>query len=405
MEASKKTAVLEITNDSAKFAIGYAIGGAPVIIYRTEKSCRGMLSDGLISDRASLVALISQFAHIEDEAFSLRINAQNLSIIVPPLGLQIYQNTKMTTVASSAASPIIGQTDINNLTMLLVNDSIPNGNVVVDIIPDSFGLDNGKEYSNPPLGEKSRTISIRAKMHTLPASLAHDYRSLVEEAGFRIKDLSVAPYCASQLLMSDKSMPESYLLLDMGARLTTITIVGATAPFSSLFFPKGGDHLTEAIASSMGLAFQDAENLKAGYGFDERATKFEAPIVVVTGKDGKKSRFFQKSLNAVIENYFEDYNAHLSNAIARLLSRQPASATLSAMPLVAIGGASQLKGLGKLLAPSLGARKFIAYTPLTVGCRDPRFANVLGLIYAESHYRGSLDEMYRGVSTLSRERQ
>jgi len=403
MEVSKKTAVLEISNDSAKFAIGYAIGGQAVLIYKTERPIKGLLKNGFISDPKGLLDIIKEFAHIEDEGALLKINAQNLSIIVPPLGLQIYQNTKVTNVVSPQS--LIDQIDITNLNSLLMKDPIPNGNVIVDIIPDSFDLDNGKSFANPPLGERSNSIAIHAKIHTLPGSLVHDYRTVVEAAGFRVKDLSVAPYCACQLLASDKAMPENYLLLDMGARLTTLTMIGATAPYSSLFFPKGGDDLTEAIANSMGLSFVEAENIKQDYGFENRVTKFENPVAVSVDSLGKKNKFYQKSLNAVIENYFEDFNAHLLNAIGKILSRQPANQILQTMPIVAIGGGSSLRGLSELIAPSIPGRKFLPYVPLTVGVRDPRYVNILGLMIAESHYRGTLEENYHGVSSLSRERQ
>jgi cell division protein FtsA len=403
MEVSKNTAVLEITNDSAKFSIGYAIGGQPIIIYRTERSLKGFLKDGFIADPKGVVEAIKDFLHIEDEAAKLKINALNLSIIIPPLGLQIYQNTKITNVVSPQS--LVETIDITNLNSLLMKDPIPGGNVIVDIIPDYFRLDNDKNYRNPPLGEKSNQIAITAKIHTLPNQLVHDFRSVVEMAGFRIKDVSIAPYCASQLLASDKEMPENYLLLDMGAHLTTITMVGATAPYSSLFFPKGGDDLTEAIAAAMGLSYEDAKNLKEGFGHDNRVTKYSAPIAISTDSLGKKTKFYQKNLNAAIENYFETFNPLLSNAIAKILSRQPQSPVLQAMPIIAVGGASELKGLGTLLAPALGTRKFIPYVPLSLGARDPRYANILGLIVAESRYRGTLEENYHGVSTLSRQRQ
>jgi cell division protein FtsA len=402
MEASKNTAVLEITDDAAKFAIGYAIGGQPILVYKTERPVRGLVKNGVVTDVKGVSDVIKDFLHIEDEAARLKINALNLSIIIPPLGLQIYQNTKITNVVSSQA--LVDQIDVTNLNSLLMKDPIPNGNVIVDIIPDAFDLDNGKSYKNPPLGEKSNSIAIHAKIHTLPGSLVRDCRAAVEGAGFRIKDVSVAPYCASQLIASDRSMPENYLLLDMGARLTTLSMIGATAPYSSLFFYKGGDDLTEAIASAMGLSFQAASDLKKGYGHEDRVTKYEAPIAISATETGK-TKYYQKSLNAVVENYFEDFNAHLTNAIAKLVARQPASQIIQTMPIVAIGGASQLKGLSKLLAPSLGARQFIAYVPSTLGARDPRFANILGLIVAESRYRGTLEENYHGVSALSRERQ
>jgi cell division ATPase FtsA len=288
---------------------------------------------------------------------------------------------------------------------LVKKEPIPYGNVIVDIVPDAFILSNGKAFANPPLGEKSDSLAVQAKVHTLPEKLLYDYKTTVEGAGFRVKRSCVASYCASQLIATDKTMPETYVYIDIGAHLTTLTFVGKTSPFGSLFFAEGSDELTLAIAEAFSVSLEDAKLLKEKYGYDPRGGKYQMPLIKSKDDDGKPTVYYQNNLNAVIENFFDTYDSLLSNAIVTLLSKTVNSDGLEKIPLIFGGGGSLLYGLNSLLVSSIGKRPFYCYTPKVIGARDPSAINLLGLICAEGAYRGTLEDNYHGVSTLSRDRQ
>jgi cell division protein FtsA len=402
MDTTRNTAGLEITSDTAKFAIGYEIGGVPVLLYYAERPIKGLLKDGQISNPTGISQILTGFLRLEDEAVKLKINAVNVSIVVPPLGFQVYQNNKTTNVVAS--NGLIDKLDVSNVMSLVMKEAVPNGNVIVDIVPDAFLLDSGKAFSNPPLGEKSNSLTIQAKVHTLPEKILYDYRRTVEGAGFRVKRSCVATYCASQLIASDKSMPSSYIYIDIGAHITTVSLIGNAAPYGSLYFPKGGDDLTDDIAESLSINPTEAKRLKEDCGYDLRKSLYQAPVAVGKGEDDKNASYYQKDLNTIIESFFEGYVGLLANAIAQLVQKQPHPEALSELPLLVSGGGSKLKGIDILLIPALGKRKLVHFVPKVIGARNEGAVNLLGLILAESVYRGTLEDNYHGVSTLSRDR-
>lgn len=403
MEQSKNAAILEITSTSAKFAIGTIVSEKPYLIYFDERPIRGCLKDGLIVDAEGIKKAVSSFLNVIDESLRLRVNASSVSIILPPLGLKIYQSNKRTNVVSQAVDSI----DITNVMSLVKKDPIPSGNSIVDIIPDYFVIRGSKCYANPPLGEKSDDLTVCAKIHTLPESIVKSYRSTIEGSRFSVSRMAVAPYCASQLISLDKSLPTSYLLIDMGAHLTSVSLIGSNSLFSSLSFPKGGDDMTEAIASAFSIPFEEAELLKKSHGYDERKLAYKLPLVTSTDEVGKKISYFQEDLNNVIVSYLETYNSLLHNAINQTLEKQrnPSNSDLlSKFPLIFTGGASQLNGLPKLLEAVTGTHQSIFYIPKIIGARDASLTNVMGLLAAQGQLKGSLEENYRGVAGLSRGR-
>lgn len=403
MEVSKNTACLEITSDTAKFAMGYEIGGEPVLLYYAEKSIKGCVKDGQIVDPENLKKVIRQFIKIEDEAMAVKISATNISLILPPLGFQVYRMNKTTNVV--ALTGLVDRIDIVNVMSLVKKEQIPGGNVIVDIIPLCFVLADGRRYGNPPLGEKSDTLSVQTMLHTLPSKILDDYKRTVEEAGFRIRRSSVAPYCAAQLLKSDKNLPETYLYIDIGAHITTVSFIGNTSPYGSMYFLLGGDDLTQAIAERFGLSFADAELLKTTYGYDERALSYEAPLFTGVTPQGGKVSYYQKDLNAVLSTFFAHYKEVLANCLAKSYTRSKDQNVIASLPFIISGGGSKLHGLGKLLESATSGHSVLFYTPKVMGARDPRYANLLGQISAEGHYRGTLEENLHGVSTLTREKQ
>ncbi len=403
MEITKITAALEITSDYAKFAVGYSLTGAPVLLYYAKKPIKTFMKDGEMGNTKAITDILATFLKLDDESLRLKINASEISIVIPPLGFEVYQNNKTTNVI--ATDGIIQKIDISNVMSLVKKEPVPNGNVIVDIVPDAFVLENGKMYANPPIGEKSNALTIEAKVHTLPEHILYAYRRAAEEAGFRVNRTCVATYCASQLISCLKTMPTSYLYIDMGAHITAVSLVGNSSPFGSLFFLKGGDDLTQDIADAFSISFDEAEKLKLKYGYDLRETKYQSPIVSNTGENDKPVPYFQKDLNSVIEDYYESYDGFLNNAIQTILNKQPASPALSTLPILVSGGSSKLNGLETLLAPVVNKRPLTRFVPPVLGARDPGATNLLGLIVAEGSYRGTLEDNYHGVSTLSRDKQ
>ena len=393
------TACFEISSDSIKLLIGYELDGKPIVLYRKKKEIPGLIKDGQITDPNALIKALAEFHNVNDDQAFLKISISEICLVLPSVGLVVYDNEKTTNVV--APNNEIAKIDVANVISLVRKESIPGGNVIVDIIPDEFVLDEGRRFGNPPLGEKSKSLTVLAKIHTLPETLYSIYNRLVNQAGFRIKKAAVSVYCIAELFKTCPEVPSSYLLVDMGSRLTSVSFVGDGSPYSSVSFYNGGDDLTEAIATAFDCPFAAAERLKTEYGFKDKIRRYDPCLPM--GERGV-GEFHQADLNRVISDYFESYRVTLVNAVTALLGKyeKKYGKRFDSIPVVFTGGASSLGGIEEFMKSAFPTRECYFPTPRAIGARDKGYATLLGLLLTSSRYVGSLEDNYRGMASVSR---
>ena len=393
----KLTACFEISSDAIKVLIGYELGDAPVVLYRVRKVMPEQIKEGQITDPNGLIRALAELHNLVDEPAHLRISISEIYFVLPPIGLMVYESDKTTNVV--APNNEIAKIDISNVVSLVKKEAIPGGNVIVDIIPDEFVLEDGQRFNNPPLGKKSVSLTIKAKIHSLPSKVPATYNKLLTQAGFRVRRASVSTYCIAELFKTYQELPTSYVLIDMGGRLTTVSLIGRGAPYSSASFFRGGDDLTEAIAASLETTFAAAEKLKVEYGYRAVTHAYEPPLPI-DDDYARENPFYQRHLNGIISTFFESYQAVLSNAVSSLLSRY--GGKYDSLPVVITGGASRLYGIRPFLEQALPGRELSFPLPRSIGARDAGFSALLGLLINSGKYVGSLEDNYHGVGSVSR---
>lgn len=397
MDAKRPSAVLEIADDKVKFMIGLSSKDPAVLYYDERPLPPGLVEAGEIKDEGEVARVIASFSSIKDEGLSLKVNADSLSLVLPCIGMEIYQNVKTSQTVSDSVSTL----DVSNVLALVNREAVPGGNATVDIVPDFFTLDGKDHYKNPPIGEKAVSLSVQAKVHTLPEKLVSSYKRTVAKAGFRVNRTAIDSFLFATLLEAYPRMPKTSFYVDIGARLTSVSLLSEGSPYSSCVFHYGGDDLNDRLVSLLGLSPLEAKNLKEDFGYDTRNTLYQP--ILCRGEEGNL-KVRQKDLNAVIEEYFRDFSTYLSNAVLTLSQAQgtEASRELLGVPIVLGGGGSLLYGIEKLLDTSRGSHPLIRYIPRAVGALDPSMASLLGMLSISSTYRGSLWDDGHRLSTLTR---
>ncbi len=403
--ASNNIPVLEISTNYVRFAIGSFIGKKPVLSFYEEEPIRGAISKSTIVDYSKVKTAIEKVLSRTDEALKLQTEISSINLVLPPYGLKIYQAGQFTTVMSS--SQLVDGMDIENLMGMCKNNRVNEGAKIIDIIPDYYQLSNGKRFRKAPIGEKSSTISIYAKIHSLPDSIVHGYGASVTSTGLQVERMAVSSLCSSSLISTDDSLPNDYVLIDIGAHCSTTSLVGNGALFSSDCFFKGGDDLTEAIASAFYLTFEEAERLKVDYGYAPTKGDYDEPLGEYADGDGNKKEIHQEDLNEAIKSYFlSDYAPILKSAIEQALSRIDQKYKQYFKPcLIFVGGGSELYGLSGLLKEGGIDYKQIFFSPKVIGAREAKYAPLLGLIALQGDKYGRSDLFRKAESTLSRSRK
>ncbi len=396
----KPVAVIEITDSTIRLVVGNVLDKKVFIIYTTEKPNHGLVSRTDIVDKTRLTQLLSSLAHIKSDEARLVLTIPEATMILPSSGFQIFDCDKTTTVVSQTG--IIDNVDIRNVTSLVQKEIPPQGSEIVDIIPESFSLDNGMSYSYPPVGEKTNYLGVHAIVHTLPKNTIASYSNCLISAHIRPQRSLIAPYCASEYIKSLKDAPASYLLVDMNDGYSSITLVNNHMPFYSGHFLYGLNDLILNVAQEFNIDESEAKSVLFDYGLDERELGFDCPLINSSDELGNELSYSQKDLNEVIKKYMSNYCSQFEATYSNLLEGH--SSELKKLPILLIGDLLRVRGIDTLFEEKFNDSEYVkVISSSVVGARGPEYVSLIGALLVCSKYKGSLSEEKSSISELKRD--
>lgn len=395
----KPNAVLEISNSSIKVVVGYVVNDKPAIIFTHEVATDGVIRDGEVVDFDGLVSLLEQIKVISDNEAHVRITLKEVTLLFPAIGFSVFTSEKSTGVVSQ--SSLVQEIDIRNVIALVQKDPLPNGFQTIDIIPVSFALVGDRKYSVPPIGEKSSSLTVNAFIHAIPKHVYEGYVRALEKVDIAVKRSFVSVYAECELARAKKNLPSSYILVDMGEGVTSLTLVGKNYPYNSTHFAYGSGNLAKLVSDNLNISKEKALEYIFKYGVDDRNKSFNPPIGEgIPDEEGKTTSFTAKDLTALIKLYLETYKQKLSAGLAALTEGH--SEEVKNLPLVISGGFSTMHGMKEFLKENIPSEVYFL-CPSSVGVTSPRYNASIGAMLLSSHYRGSLTDQQAKVAEIKRE--
>ena len=395
----KPIAAIELGSKKLKLVVGYEIDGKVYVLYTLVKPYGHAIEGGNFVDANRVSQTIASVREFTDPAAKLKLNISDVILCIPPYGLGVYQTRQVTTVVTEDSK--ISNLDIKNIYALIRNSAYPlNDKALVDVIPESFTLDQGRIFARPPMGEVSSTLTVSAKVQTLPKQLVDNYQTVLSNGGMVSRRNVVASLAATELISSYEGMPNSYILVDIGSNTTTVSFVGNNALYGSTHFNWGGDNITEKIIESFNINEADAEKYKIMYGIDNREMNFKAPICVTDDGTGVEVHHTNNELNAIIKGELDIFVRYLNEAVDQVVSQH--DRTYRSFPMLLIGGGALLNGLVEYITPKVLSETVTVVTPKTLGARNPTFFNCLGMLLTHAKYLNLNDEAHPKVGQVTR---
>ena len=395
----KPIAAIELGSKKLKLVVGYEIDGKVYVLYTLVKPYGHAIEAGNFVDPNRVSQTIASVREFTDPSAKLKLNISDVLLCIPPYGLGIYQTRQVTTVVTEDSK--ISNLDIKNIYALIRNSAYPlNDKALVDVVPESFTLDHGRIFARPPLGESSSTLTVSAKVQTLPNLLVENYQTVLSNGGMVARRNVIAPLAATELIASYEDMPHNFILVDIGSNITTVSFIGNNALYGSTYFSWGGDNITEKIIESFNINEADAEKYKVMYGIDNREMNFKAPICTTDDGTGHEVHHFNDELNEIIKGELDIFVKYLNDAVNDIVAQHDKS--YRSFPMLLIGGGAQLNGLVNYITPKVLSETVTVVTSKTLGARNPTFFNCLGMILTHSKYLNLNDEAHPKVGQVTR---
>ena len=253
-------------------------------ICSTSYKCSGLKKGKIINEEEISLSLAKTIKDAEDET-NLKINSAYVTI--PGKYVTIVQNSITKEVKDRYAG--ISIRDVQSAIMQVKDIEIPEGETLIDIVPDKIILDNGNVVSDP-VGSLSSNITISAQIILAEKDYVRQLTSVFKKAGLEIDGIVPITLAERNLILDKNEMNDNIAIIDVGAENTDIGVFEGSTFIYTNSIPVGGNNITNDIA--MVLNIEQEEDLKYFMKILTTITRTVASEVInkkITREEGEKA--------------------------------------------------------------------------------------------------------------------
>lgn len=162
----------------------------------------------------------------------------------------------------------------------------------------------------------------------IPKDLVNEYSAIAREADLKLVNLELETMSAARALIGNDPVPA--VLVDMGSRDTTISVVSGGRPIISHSIETSGEDLTRALANSLNINWRRAEELKKEQGLRTMDSNAQVSGVLIPLLD---------VILGAVKNIIDIYSSKAGKKIEKL---------------IIYGGAAKMPGFAEYLKSGLG---------------------------------------------------
>lgn len=283
------------------------------IICNTSYKCSGLKKGKIINEEDITLSIAKTIQDAEDET-NLKINSAYVTILGKYV--TIVQNTITKEVKDKYSG--ISVRDVQNAIMQVKDIDIPDGETLIDIVPDKITLDNGNVVTDP-VGSLSSSFTISAQVILAQKDYVRQLSSIFKKAGLEIDGIVPVTLAERNLVLDKNELNDNIMILDIGAGNTDIGVFEGSSFIYTNSIPVGGDNITNDIALVLNISEEEADKLKRQYGLALKSyIDNDNDIILNTSKDDNKNRIIKSSelieiIEARIEEIFSIVNKDITN--------------------------------------------------------------------------------------------
>ena len=258
------------------------------IIANTSYKCSGLKKGKIINEEEVILSLAKTIKDAEDET-NLKINSAYVTI--PGKYVTIVQNSITKDVKDKYSG--ISIRDVQTAIMQVKDIEIPEGETLIDIVPDKITLENGTVVSDP-VGNLSSSFTISAQVILAERDYVRQLNNIFRKVGLEIDGIVPITLAERNLILDKNELHDNIMLLDIGAGNTDIGVFEGTTFLYTNSIPLGGDNITNDIALVLNISEEEADKLKRQYGLALKSfIDNDNDIILNTCKDNNKNKIIK----------------------------------------------------------------------------------------------------------------
>lgn len=283
------------------------------VIGNSEVKCSG-IQKGQIIDEEQIVNAIKQNIGEIEELANIKINSAYTTI--PGKHVTIIQNSVFKETRDKYAG--ISLKDVTNSIMQVRDIEIPEDEVLIDIVPNKFILEDGSVMEDP-IGRLSASFTLNAQLILAKKDYVKKLTSIFRKVGIEIDGIVPNTLVERNLVLDNNELNDNIMLLDIGAGNTDIGVFEGSTFIYTNTIPLGGNNITNDIAYVLQISIEEAERLKRQYGLALKSyINNDNEIMLNSVREEKQNKVIKSSelieiIEARIEEIFSLVNKDITN--------------------------------------------------------------------------------------------
>ena len=277
------------------------------IVASTKCKCKG-IQKGKIVDEDEISLSIARAIQDAEEEANLKIHSAYIT--VPGKYITIVQNSIIKEVKDKYAG--ISVKDVSASIM-----QIKDIEAIIDIVTESFILDNGEEVQDP-VGCLSSNFTIQAQIILIDKSYMKKMSGILKKSGIELDGMVPTTLAERNLILDRNELNDNIMLLDIGAGNIEIGVFEGNKFLYTNTIPLGGDTIRKDIELVLEISEEEADKLKRQYGLALKSFIDNDHDIYLSTCRGEKKTIKSSELIEIIEARIEEMFSLINKDIVNI---------------------------------------------------------------------------------------
>ena len=265
----------------------------------------------------------------------------------------------------------IGVSDVNKVIKDSIYNKLDNNFELVTMLPINYRI-NGDRKVERPIGKKAKTLEVEGIMVSTPKKNIYSVLNVLDKIGLEVVDIVIGGL-ATYYEVKDRQIDKlDGAVINFGHETTTVSIIENGMISNNETLQIGGVNVEKDVSYVFGVSREDGRIIKEKFASAHKRYCQLNEIFEVKNTVGEVIKLNQLEVSEVVMSRMKEILT-LAKKQIRMLTNNEINYIILA------GGLTEIKSF-KNLAYEIFGKDVIIYTVTTLGCRDNKYVNALGMI-------------------------
>ena len=265
----------------------------------------------------------------------------------------------------------IGVSDVNKVIKDSIYNKLDNNFELVTMLPINYRI-NGEKNVERPIGKKAKTLEVEGIMVSTPKKNIYSVLNVLDKIGLEVVDI-VINGLSTYYEVKDRQIDKlDGAVINFGHETTTVSIIENGMISNNETLQIGGVNVEKDVSYVFGVSREDGRIIKEKFASAHKRYCQLNEIFEVKNTVGEVIKLNQLEVSEVVMSRMKEILT-LAKKQIRMLTNNEINY------IVLAGGLTEIKSF-KNLAYEIFGKDVIIYTVTTLGCRDNKYVNALGMI-------------------------